>query len=291
MKYIFYSLITLLLITYNSFTQNQIDSLDVLSFFPLHVGDKWQYIITNTWYPNDTSYITYTVKDDTIMPNNKYYFELDCGSFPDYIRVDCSDLKVYRYEPIPPDSEYVYYELLRPDTVIIPSYFYFYDTTFGQVGNLPFYRKQNIYWWTDYVIDQERYLSQDFGLSSIITNEGYGYVEYYNLIAAQIDTSIYGQFITSIEHDENVTGFVLYQNYPNPFNQTTKIKFSLDKIENIKIEVYNTLGQKIEILLKEQLPAGLHEIEFNADKLASGVYLYRIEAGDYQHIRKMILLK
>ncbi len=291
MKSIFCSLIIILFFSNIIFANSKIDTLNTLSYFPMQVGNQWQFSVTNSYYPNDTSYYGFSISGDTLMPNNKCYFEFDYGIFAEYFRIDSTELRVYTYDAYL-DTEYVHYKLTLTDTDSIFTLYHIYDTTFGQVGNLPYYRTQNVYDWTDfYTEDQTIYLSKDFGLSTKIRDFGYGSISYYNLIAARIDSVMYGQFITSINQTENINNFILFQNYPNPFNQTTKIKFSLEKIENIRIEVYNTLGKKIEILLKEQLPAGLHEIEFNADKLASGVYLYRIEAGDYQQIRKMILLK
>lgn len=83
----------------------------------------------------------------------------------------------------------------------------------------------------------------------------------------------------------------LAQNYPNPFNPSTKIKFELPKPESVKIEVYNIIGQKIETLLNQPMPAGYHEIEFNGQNLSSGVYLYKIEAGEWHDVKKMILIR
>jgi ligand-binding sensor domain-containing protein len=97
--------------------------------------------------------------------------------------------------------------------------------------------------------------------------------------------------IDNIEEIEYKNSFILHQNYPNPFNQSTTIKFSLEKIEKVKIEVFNMLGQKVETILQKQLLAGSHQVEFHANDLSSGVYYYRIEAGNYQQLRKMILLK
>jgi len=88
-----------------------------------------------------------------------------------------------------------------------------------------------------------------------------------------------------------VKEYSLNQNYPNPFNPSTKIKFELHKAEKVKIEVFNLLGQTISTLLNKQMPSGSHEIEFTAHDLPSSVYLYRIEAGQYQEVKKMILLK
>jgi hypothetical protein len=85
--------------------------------------------------------------------------------------------------------------------------------------------------------------------------------------------------------------YFLHQNYPNPFNPYTKIKFALPKPETVKIEVYNLVGQKIETLLKKSMPAGNHKVEFNAQNLSSGIYFYKIEAGEFQDVKKMILLR
>jgi N-acetylneuraminic acid mutarotase len=92
--------------------------------------------------------------------------------------------------------------------------------------------------------------------------------------------------------DTNLPGaFSLHQNYPNPFNPSTNIKFTLPKSEKVKIEIFNLLGEKIEALLNEQMPAGSHEVEFKAINLPSGVYLYRIKAGEYSETKKMIHMK
>ena len=82
----------------------------------------------------------------------------------------------------------------------------------------------------------------------------------------------------------------LGHNYPNPFNPSTKIKFSIPKPEHVKIEVYTIIGQKIEILLNKQMPVGYHEVNFNAKNLSSGIYLYKIEAGEFQDVKKMVLI-
>jgi len=83
----------------------------------------------------------------------------------------------------------------------------------------------------------------------------------------------------------------LYQNFPNPFNPSTTIEYDLPKSSDVKIEVYNIAGQKIQTLLNKKMAAGSHQVEFNAQNLSSGVYFYRIEAGEYQDVKKMILLK
>jgi hypothetical protein len=85
--------------------------------------------------------------------------------------------------------------------------------------------------------------------------------------------------------------FALEQNYPNPFNPTTTINFSLAKASNVKLTVYNILGQQIRTVVDTRMNAGQQSIVFDASKLASGVYFYRLEAGDFSAVKKMLLLK
>lgn len=85
--------------------------------------------------------------------------------------------------------------------------------------------------------------------------------------------------------------FSLEQNYPNPFNPSTSIKYSIPMNSLVTLKVYNILGQEVATLVNETLEAGNYSASFNATKLASGVYLYRIEAGAFTSVKKMMLLK
>jgi len=85
--------------------------------------------------------------------------------------------------------------------------------------------------------------------------------------------------------------YSLEQNYPNPFNPTTKIRFALPKSSFAKIVVYDATGRELETLVNEQLNAGIYEADWNADKFSSGVYYYRLVAGDNSETKKMILVR
>jgi tetratricopeptide (TPR) repeat protein len=85
--------------------------------------------------------------------------------------------------------------------------------------------------------------------------------------------------------------YSLYQNYPNPFNPTTTIKFDLPKDGLVSLEIFDILGRRITTLVNENRNAGSHEQTFNASSLASGVYVYKLQAGDFVNSRKMLLLK
>lgn len=101
----------------------------------------------------------------------------------------------------------------------------------------------------------------------------------------------------SVNENETIQNeFVLYQNYPNPFNPTTKIKFVVpsnitNKTSNTKLIVYDILGKEIATLINEHKLPGIYEVEFNASELASGVYLYKLEHGEFSQIRKLMLLR
>jgi YVTN family beta-propeller protein len=85
--------------------------------------------------------------------------------------------------------------------------------------------------------------------------------------------------------------FLLQQNYPNPFNPSTVISWQLAVGNQVKLTVYNITGQRVAILVNERQPAGSHSVKFDASGLASGVYLYRLEAGGFVENRKMVLMR
>jgi DNA-binding beta-propeller fold protein YncE len=107
-------------------------------------------------------------------------------------------------------------------------------------------------------------------------------------------------FVQFVEGDEPVSvnpgnelaaGFELHQNYPNPFNPSTQIEYSLPEAAEVQLEVFNMMGQRVATLVSEQQTAGSYSVRFNAGTLASGVYLYRLSAGQEVITQKMTLLK
>ncbi len=104
---------------------------------------------------------------------------------------------------------------------------------------------------------------------------------------------------TDVNDRKNVvlpTKYALAQNYPNPFNPSTLIKFDLPKASEVKLEVFNILGQKIRTLINREMTAGSYDITFDGkgddkEQLGSGVYFYRLRAGDFEQSRSMMLLK
>ena len=90
---------------------------------------------------------------------------------------------------------------------------------------------------------------------------------------------------------QTVNSYSLFQNYPNPFNPTTSIRYTLMKSGLVTLTVYDILGRRVSTLINRYETAGTHTINFDASRLASGVYFYRIEAGNFQSVKKMMLLK
>jgi hypothetical protein len=90
---------------------------------------------------------------------------------------------------------------------------------------------------------------------------------------------------------ESTTNLVLLQNVPNPFNPTTVISFNLPEANNVTLKVYNAIGQEVTTLLDRYEEPGLKSVTFNAEKLSSGMYFYRLQFGKTMLQNKMLLLK
>ena len=119
----------------------------------------------------------------------------------------------------------------------------------------------------------------------VASNLKTGYLPFYNLGGTVTDVDEETGFIPS--------EFLLEQNFPNPFNPETKIVFNLPQASNVKLKVYDILGNEVGLVVNEFKSAGKNEIELNAGELnlSSGVYFYKLEANDYFSVKKMVYLK
>lgn len=113
----------------------------------------------------------------------------------------------------------------------------------------------------------------------------------------QIDFDGSFEYSNEIEVDVNVVNeFMLYQNYPNPFNPSTKIRYSIPgngkgESGNVLLKVYDVLGNEVATLVNEQKAPGSYKVNFDASHLSSGIYFYKIQAGGFNKVMKMILLR
>jgi len=102
------------------------------------------------------------------------------------------------------------------------------------------------------------------------------------------------EIVTSVSEIKNQTlneSFILYYNYPNPFNPNTIIRYDLPEKKIVIIKIYDVLGNEITTLVNEKKPAGTYEVEFDATGLPSGIYFYRLQAGNFIETKKMVLLR
>jgi len=114
----------------------------------------------------------------------------------------------------------------------------------------------------------------------------------YSYRLKQIDNDGKFEYSKVIEIDVGTPiEYELSQNYPNPFNPTTTIKFSIPEKGNVKLMVYNILGEEIATLLNEVKEAGVHTINFDAAELKSGIYFYKLEFGNFFKVKKMSLIR
>jgi hypothetical protein len=142
--------------------------------------------------------------------------------------------------------------------------------------------------------------SASIGICSPDRQDGLQYI-FNNIYAAGAATMIDGRAIKFTTGSLYNTGigdkgpipesFALAPSYPNPFNPAATIEFSIPNEENVKLEIFNILGQKIEDLVDSRLPAGNHAAVWNAENYPSGVYFYKLTAGDFTESRRMTLLK
>lgn len=111
-------------------------------------------------------------------------------------------------------------------------------------------------------------------------------------LRGEADTQTEIQLATTVEPTAGIPDhFELEQNYPNPFNPTTTIQYGLPESGNVTLEVYDMTGRRVATLVNENQRAGWHDITFDASNLASGMYIYRMQSGDFVNTRKLILVK
>ena len=126
----------------------------------------------------------------------------------------------------------------------------------------------------------------------------------YSFVDSKLDAGNYTYRLKQIDYDgsfsysqntevEIVTpsSFTMEQNYPNPFNPSTTIRFSIPVETDVRLNVYNTLGQEVAELVNSRLKEGYHQVDFDASTLTSGIYFYRLEADKFVDVKKMIIIK
>jgi len=142
--------------------------------------------------------------------------------------------------------------------------------------------------WIDSVFNYYTYID-----STISNNQTYIYtVNAKSTFALSDDTSIQiTVLITSVEDSEKPSSFSLSQNFPNPFNPSTTISFSLSHASDVKLKLFDLIGKEVAELVNSKMSAGTHELKFNAENLASGIYIYKLITPAFTDTKKMMFVK
>jgi hypothetical protein len=244
-----------------------------LQFFPLAVGNEWQYHWQN-WATNPPGHLYFQhdkVVADTVMPNGKQYFVILRSNSAGYryLRVDTAAATVNGW--MNSSGDIVQYDLkttLRNDTVFgIPTRMVEAGFADNKIG-------------IAYGFGEIWRQSYSFGLPHRST-----------LTYCRINGKEYGTLLSIPEQPLLPEQAQLFQNYPNPFNPATTIAFRLPHAAQVTLTVYDVLGRKVALLLAEERPAGEHSVRFEAGEMASGMYIYTLSAGEYKESKKLTLVR
>ena len=281
-----------------------IAQLDTTDYFPMHVGDKWQFSSLGS------DGYTILISGDTIMPNGNRYFIREYrtdpnipADYPWYLRKR-QDGFVVRYIP-GSDQEYEWLNLnaqkgeiwlnLPPDSTEgfwgVKDTGTYHNTLTNSFLKYKLYdcvRLPDTIWCSETPDTEPPTLTQGLGITGTFFSHCYG---------AIINGVAYGT--VSVEEGTEIlpSQFYLSRNYPNPFNPETVIKFSLKEKSSVMLTVYSITGQKVAELASGEMERGLYEERFNGTKLSSGVYIFRLEAQSleskttYSKTVKALLLK
>jgi hypothetical protein len=202
-----------------------------------------------------------------------------------------------------------------PKAGVLPSFPTIYKTTNSGLNWYdPFRSTNNISYSLYFTSINRGWSAGDRGLIYYTTNSGLNWIAQTPAIQNRIYRSIYfidsltgwcagdsGRILNTLTGGV-LTGFSdisseipyeysLSQNYPNPFNPNTIINYQLPMFNFVSLKIFDVLGNEVTTLVNETKPAGSYEVEFDGSEFASGVYFYRLEAGDFKETRRMLLIK
>lgn len=276
----------------------QIDTVDCLSYFPITIGNRYQY--RTSGYSGVDSINTIEITGDTLMSNGYTYFIFDQFNVfnhnAEYFRIDTASLKVYRYQDdidTECNSEILHFDLhpqIAYEDTINTCLLYWITkySSSGNVGELSIQRSNYSYVWY-YMIGEGYVLSKGIGISSYEFEEVIGVTS--NLIAAKINNEYYGEFVNTTDEPTTPKEFKLLNVYPNPFNNSTTISFSVDNPSFLNIFIYDITGrivQRSDIRIKS---VGIFSASLSFSDLSSGIYFVSVVNDNIVESRKVLLLK
>jgi hypothetical protein len=288
-------------------------SPETLSYYPLAVGNKWNFNIfrreyLTVGYKDDNGIMTREIIGDTLLPNgNKYFILEQKEKFEGLLgvvqlffeRLDSTTGKIYRYAS--DNQERVIEELTAElgDTLEL----YRYQST-----NTPqvIYEENQQKYFDNQILDRKIYhfpnslfyshysLTKGIGWDSLSTVHDLGYFNFW-LKGCVVNGKVMGDtsLVVGItdENQNTPIEFSLLQNYPNPFNPETVISYQLAENRKVSLIVYDILGNEVATLVNEEKLAGKYLVKFKGSNLASGVYFYKLTAGNFSQSKKFVLIK
>jgi len=286
----------------NGFYFGQDNSLK--NYFPLSVGNYWQYKVSYRGHSNPDSIIfngrydyMQVIKDTIIGDLSIPYYKLKYVHWSDttkYLRYDSLKQSIIDYSPGWSDPEPKYFDLAS--NVGDFSKYRYTEMYCSKIDSILWFGKKMEYrqYYNSPAWEDVYGLAKGIGLVKMVYNQSWGYtnITYYDLVYARIDGIEYGKLITNIDY-ENIlpVDYSLSQNYPKPFNPITTINYSIPKINHISIIVYNSIGEEVVRLVDKFQLVGNYNVIFNGNNISSGVYFYQIKAGEYLETKKMLLIK
>lgn len=288
-------------------------SMDTVStkYFPLAVGNSWTYYSYSYRYPYGQSSRYKETIIGTLNTNGHLYYIMKITS-PGHsdtskVRLDSLNGRIMYFstqgcmwlnnEILGDSLESRKFDSCRANCDSV--YAKCTDTSMTTIFGLD--RPSKIFNQDKFEDCNDRTYVKDFGLTYQYGCGGVGY-GYSQLIGCVINGILFGDTLIGIEpiSKQVPINFQLYQNYPNPFNPATKIKFSIpsnvnSEISNVRLTIYDILGNEIATLVNEKLSPGTYEIEWDSSNFSSGVYFYKLSAsggaGYFSKTKKMVLLK
>ncbi|HEY5122122.1 MAG TPA: T9SS type A sorting domain-containing protein [Ignavibacteria bacterium] len=269
--------------------------------FPLQVGNKFVYY--HTWYHwslngtySGSEKVANSVLKDSTFNNHKYYYT----SYDNWIRFDSLTQSIYRFDESN-SCPYYYKEKLIDSLAMVSG-------TTNSCANKIFFGSRNDTLFG--VIGLTRVYKINIAIPFIYQNynTNFGVTKYYSHYVVgsteDLETSIMvGCYINGVLYGDTVltkvkqistevpTLFSLSQNYPNPFNSMCNVQFSMRNAGDVRLVVYDIQGREVQTLVNESLKPGTYEAAFDGSSLNSGVYFYKISAGEFSETKKMLLVK
>jgi hypothetical protein len=275
-------------------------------FYPLEIGNRWDYKRTY-WEPGNPPVIdTFSVEiiDDSLFQNGETYFVLNKADLTGGIYVRADSNFIYYYDELDLEEDTIY----RLNAQVGEEWAL-------QFGSISFVRLDSITNSSVFTIPTvlQHYRLDGLILGYVSLSDFFGPVNFSSpgeppgtsstgiiLIGCLIDNVLYGNPVSTEIEPAALIKFSLSQNHPNPFNPSTKIKFTIPKSPLlggdgrgglVTLKIYDVLGNEIATLVNEEKLAGTYEVEFNGTGLTSGIYFYRLQAGDFTETKKMVLLR